>query len=56
MSSIISIDVTKPHALLIGLLVLQASARSVSLVVRKAVSGVSDQVRHKPGCAMTEND
>ena len=27
----------------------------MSLVVRKPVFGVSDQVRHKPGCAATEN-
>ena len=26
-----------------------------SLVVRKPVSGVSDQVRHKSGCTTTEN-
>ena len=26
----------------------------LSLVVRKPVFGVSDQVRHKPGCAVTE--
>ena len=26
----------------------------MSLVVRKPVFGVSDQVRHKPGCAVTE--
>ena len=27
----------------------------MSLVVRKPVFGVSDQVRHKPGCAVTED-
>ena len=27
----------------------------LSLVVRKPVFGVSDQVRHKPGCAATED-
>ena len=27
----------------------------LSLVVRKAVFGVSDLVRHKPGCAITED-
>ena len=27
----------------------------MSLVVRKPVLGVSDQVRHKPGCAVTED-
>ena len=27
----------------------------VSLVVRKPVVGVSDQVSHKPGCTVTEN-
>ena len=27
----------------------------VSLVVRKAVFGISDQVRHKPGCTATED-
>ena len=27
----------------------------LSLVVRKPVFGVSDQVRHKPGCATTED-
>ena len=27
----------------------------MSLVVRKTVFGVSDQVRHKPGCTVTEN-
>ena len=28
---------------------------NMSLVVRKLVFGVSDQVRHKPGCATTED-
>ena len=28
----------------------------MSLVVRKPVFGVSDQVRHKPGCTATEDD
>ena len=28
----------------------------MSLVVRKPVFGVSDQVRHKPGCTTTEDD
>ena len=28
---------------------------NVSLVVRKPVFGVSDQVRHKPGCTVTED-
>ena len=27
----------------------------MSLVLRKPVFGVSDQVRHKPGCTATEN-
>ena len=27
----------------------------MSLVVRKPVFGVSDQVQHKPGCAVTED-
>ena len=27
----------------------------MSLDVRKPVFGVSDQVRHKPGCAVTED-
>ena len=27
----------------------------LSLVVRKPVFGVSDQVRHKPGCTATED-
>ena len=27
----------------------------LSLVVRKPVFGVSDQVRHKPGCAATDD-
>ena len=27
----------------------------MSLVVRKPVFGVSDQVRHKPGCTVTED-
>ena len=27
----------------------------MSLVLRKPVFGVSDQVRHKPGCATTED-
>ena len=27
----------------------------MSLVLRKPVSGVSDQVRHKPGCTATED-
>ena len=29
---------------------------NMSLVVRKPVFGVSDQVPHKPGCAFTEDD
>ena len=29
--------------------------RYLSLVVRKPVFGVSDQVRHKPGCTATED-
>ena len=28
---------------------------SISLVVRKPVFGVSDQIRHKPGCVVTED-
>ena len=28
---------------------------SLSLVLRKPVFGVSDQVRHKPGCTVTED-
>ena len=28
----------------------------LSLVMRKPVFGVSDQVRHKPGCTKTEDD
>ena len=28
----------------------------ISLVVRKTVFGISDQVRHKPGCTATEDD
>ena len=31
-----------------------ASVAYLSLVVRKPVFGVSDQVRHKPDCAITE--
>ena len=27
----------------------------MSLIVRKSVFGVSDQVQHKPGCAVTED-
>ena len=27
----------------------------MSLVVRKSVFGVSEQVRHKPGCTFTED-
>ena len=30
-------------------------SNSMSLVVRKPVFGVSDQVRHKPGCAVIED-
>ena len=29
--------------------------KHLSLVLRKPVFGVSDQVRHKPGCAATED-
>ena len=29
--------------------------RNMSLIVRKPVFGVSDQVRHKPGCTATED-
>ena len=29
--------------------------RDISLVVRNPVFGVSDLVRHKPGCAVTED-
>ena len=31
------------------------SSRQMSLVARKPVFGVSDQVRHKPGCTTTED-
>ena len=31
------------------------AAYFMSLVVTKPVFGVFDQVRHKPGCAVTEN-
>ena len=31
------------------------SIYDLSLVVRKPVFGVSDQVRHKPGCTATED-
>ena len=31
------------------------SVWQMSLVVRKPVFGVSDQVRHKPGCAATKD-
>ena len=30
--------------------------KQMSLVVRKPAFGVSDQVRHKPGCTAKEND
>ena len=30
--------------------------RVLSLIVRKPVLGVCDQVRHKPGCTTTEDD
>ena len=30
--------------------------RYLSLVVRKPVFGVSDQIRHKPSCTATEDD
>ena len=33
----------------------QAKKLYLSLVVRKPVFGVSDQVRHKPGCSATED-
>ena len=33
----------------------QMSGDQMSLVVRKPVFGVSDQVRHKPGCTATED-
>ena len=31
-------------------------AVQLSLLMRKLVFGVSDQVQHKPGCAITEDD
>ena len=31
-----------------------STSHYMSLVVRKLVFGVSDQVRHKPGCTTTE--
>ena len=30
--------------------------KQMSLVLRKLVFGVADQVRHKPGCTVIEND
>ena len=33
----------------------RVSAVNLSLVLRKPVFGVSDQVRHKPGCQTTED-
>ena len=30
-------------------------SKQMSLVLRKRVFGVSDQVRHKPGCAVIED-
>ena len=38
---------------LLGLIVSQ-DLHDMSRDVRKPVFGVSDQVRHKPGCAITE--
>ena len=36
-------------------LYMEDSSSKMSLVVRKSVFGVSDQVRHKPGCTTTED-
>ena len=33
----------------------KTNEHNLSLVVRKPVFGVSDQVRHKPGCTTTED-
>ena len=56
------------HVLAHFVLVLQVGVKNItnhnnhvplgqlSLVVRKPVFGVSDLVRHKPGCAATEDD
>ena len=38
-----------------GTLVIELSHYNMSLVVRKPVFGVSDQVRHKQGCTITED-
>ena len=42
---------SRDEALAAGLMI----SRDMSLVVRKPVFGVSDQVRHKPGCTATED-
>ena len=36
-------------------MVLDLAVKHMSLVVRKPVIGVSDLVRHKPGCTATED-
>ena len=38
-----------------GLISLKNINRYLSLVVRKPVFGVSDQIRHKPSCTATED-
>ena len=39
----------------VALSVLLDTPKYMSLIVRKPVFGISDQVRHKPGCTATED-
>ena len=41
---------------LVNKILVSCTINQLSLVLRKPVFGVSDQVRHKPGCTVTEDD
>ena len=43
------------HVMLCAMFMLNSTEHGMSLVVRKPVFGVSDQVTHKPGCTVTED-
>ena len=47
-------DLSKSNKIIMCTVMPQIS-HEMSLVVRKPVFGVSDQVRHKPGCTITED-
>ena len=52
--SFLLLDIVPSSQVLVTLMFL-IDKRYLSLVVRKSVFGVSDQVRHKPGCTIKED-